>query len=97
MIALELATLFHDTYEQMAPAFGYETREETKAFSPGPCNGQLMLAVCEYILPFLVVTCDNCGEEILQDGLLCGDCFCYNCEAKDELEECESELCRFTK
>jgi len=97
MIALELATLFHDTYEQMAPAFGYETKEETKVFSSGSRNGQLMLAVCEYILPLLVGACDNCGGEISHDGLLCGDCFCDNCEVKDELEECESELCRFTK
>lgn len=32
MTPLELARLFHDTYEKLAPSFGYETREETKIF-----------------------------------------------------------------
>lgn len=28
------AKLFHDTYERLAPIFGYETREDTKEFDP---------------------------------------------------------------
>ena len=43
----ELAINFHDTYERLAPIFGYETREETKEFDPESANGQLMIAVCE--------------------------------------------------
>lgn len=44
--ALQLAILFHDTYERLAPSFGYETRADTKAFDPDSANGKLMQAVC---------------------------------------------------
>ena len=44
--AERLARLFHDTYERLAPKFGYETREETKQFDPESPNGKLMIAVC---------------------------------------------------
>jgi hypothetical protein len=47
---LALAILFHDTYERLAPSFGYETRTETRAFSPDTPNGKLMIAVCTEIL-----------------------------------------------
>jgi len=50
---LELAVLFHDTYERLAPGFGYETREETRTFSPNSKNGKLMIAVCGEILAHL--------------------------------------------
>lgn len=40
------ARLFHDTYERLAPSFGYETRADTKAFDPNSANGKLMIAVC---------------------------------------------------
>ena len=43
---LELAILFHETYERLAPEFGYETREDTKQFDPDSKNGKLMIAVC---------------------------------------------------
>jgi len=46
----DLAVLFHDTYERLAPSFGYETRPDTKAFNPESANGKLMIAVCEEIL-----------------------------------------------
>lgn len=42
---LRLARVFHDTYERLAPEFGYETRKETRAFDPDSPNGRLMLAV----------------------------------------------------
>ena len=45
MTNLELARLFHDTYERMAPLFGYETRPETREFDPDSPNGELILAV----------------------------------------------------
>lgn len=48
--ALDLAILFHDTYERLAPQFGYETRPATRKFSPSSPNGQLMRAVCEELL-----------------------------------------------
>lgn len=45
--AEDLARFFHDTYERIAPSFGYETRQETRAFDPATPNGRLMVAVCE--------------------------------------------------
>lgn len=47
--ALRLAKLFHETYEQLAPSFGYETRSDTKVFDTESKNGRLMVAVCEVI------------------------------------------------
>lgn len=38
------AELFHEIYERLAPDFGYETREDTKAFDPNSKNGKLMVA-----------------------------------------------------
>lgn len=50
MTDLQLAILFHETYERLAPAFGYETREDTKEFDPDSKNGRLMIAVCGEVL-----------------------------------------------
>ena len=44
--AEELARKFHDTYERLAPLYGYETRKETREFDPKTANGKLMIAVC---------------------------------------------------
>lgn len=46
---LELAVLFHETYERLAPDFGYETRPDTKSFDPESKNGRLMVAVCSAV------------------------------------------------
>lgn len=48
--AEQLARLFHDTYERLAPQYGYETRDDTKQFDPTAPNGKLMIAVCGAIL-----------------------------------------------
>lgn len=40
----QLAQEFHDTYESLAPQFGYETRTDTRSFDPRSSNGQLMIA-----------------------------------------------------
>ena len=50
MEALQLAQLFHETYERLAPAFGYNTRFNTRVFEPVSRNGKLMIAVCTEIL-----------------------------------------------
>lgn len=50
MSPLQLAGLFHDLYERLAPSYGYETRPETRDFRPASPNGQLMIAVCAEIL-----------------------------------------------
>src|SRR5690606_650135 len=42
-----LARRFHETYERLAPSFGYETRAETREFDPTSANGRLMIAACE--------------------------------------------------
>lgn len=48
--AVALARLFHDTYERLAPAFGYETRQDTKVFDETSANGRLMTAVAGEVL-----------------------------------------------
>ena len=49
-LAARLAEAFHSAYERLAPSFGYETREDTKTFSPDSQNGKLMVATCANIL-----------------------------------------------
>lgn len=44
------AILFHDTYEKLAPDFGYHTRPEYRKWDINSNNAQLMLAVCEVVL-----------------------------------------------
>ena len=51
--AKELALRFHQTYERLAPSFGYETRPDTKVFDPESNNGKLMIAVCSEMLSAL--------------------------------------------
>jgi hypothetical protein len=51
--ALDLARLFHDTYERLAPSFGYETRKDTRTFDPTTPNGRLMVVVCGEVLAAL--------------------------------------------
>ena len=51
---LEIATLFHDTYERLAPSFGYETRPDTKEFDPTTNNGKLMMASCSEVVSKLL-------------------------------------------
>lgn len=49
----ELAILFHNKYEELAPKFKYETKIETKKFNKDSNNGKLMIAVCKQILEIL--------------------------------------------
>lgn len=48
--AEKLARFFHNTYERLAPDYGYETRPETRTFSPLTKNGKLMVAVCREVI-----------------------------------------------
>ena len=50
MNPLELAKLFHETYERLSPRYGYETKQDTKYFEPDSPNGRLMIAVCDTLL-----------------------------------------------
>jgi len=48
--AMALAMLFHETYEGMAPEFGYTTNKATRKFNPNSPNGKLMVAVAQKVL-----------------------------------------------
>lgn len=48
---IDLAIKFHNTYERLAPSFGYNTRLETRVFDSKSTNGRLMIAVCSEIFP----------------------------------------------
>lgn len=50
-----LARKFHETYERLAPSFGYETREQSaKPWEEGPQqNKDLMTAVCKQIIVYM--------------------------------------------
>lgn len=50
--AEKLAKEFHETYERLAPEFGYETRKETRVkWEDLPENNKrLMVAVCGELL-----------------------------------------------
>ena len=50
----ELAILFHNKYELLAPKFNYETKIETKKFNKDSDNGKLMIAVCKEVLQYLI-------------------------------------------
>lgn len=50
MTGLELAKMFHEVYERLAPDYGYETREDAREFDSESKNGRLMVATCEEIL-----------------------------------------------
>lgn len=70
----KVAELFHDTYETLAPAYGYETREDTKIFDPESKNGKLMTAVCKSVV-FQLLTTER--EKGYQEGLEEGDSGAY--------------------
>lgn len=50
---LDLAIMFHHTYERLAPNMEYDTRKETRIFDHESANGKLMVAVCAELLPKL--------------------------------------------
>ena len=54
-----LARKFHETYERLAPSFGYDTRPESRRFESDTPNGKLMIAVCAALLS---ATPDSRGE-----------------------------------
>lgn len=77
MDALELARFFHDTYERLAPEYGYETRAETRRFESGSANGRLMQAVCAEVLQRL--TPSSTRDSVLTEAM--------EAIAKEHLEE----------
>ena len=81
MDKIELAKLFHKTYERLAPEFLYETRRETRNFNEKTANGKLMIAVCDIVLRHLTSAihadgdtgsvCKLCGYD--HPGINCSD------------------------
>jgi len=52
MKVIELARLFHETYEKLAPEYDYKTRKRSAVpWGQVPSNNKrLMIAVCERII-----------------------------------------------
>lgn len=63
----KIARQFHNTYERLAPKFGYKTREDTKDFDPESPNGKLMIAVCGEVVKQYADKKDTELEEILEE------------------------------
>lgn len=94
----ELARKFHDTYERLAPDYGYETRDDTKEFDPTSPNGQLMIAVCGEVAGQLEAERDELIAALTQQrdearDLLkkiadqgCSGCGCAN-DFSDEIDD----------
>lgn len=63
--AESVAKLFHDTYERLAPAFGYDTRPETRVpWDKVPeRNKRLMIAVTAEVLAMLFAPTDESQAE----------------------------------
>ncbi len=83
----QLARKFHETYERLAPVYGYETRKETREFDPTSPNGRLMIAVTDQVFNEVIVELSrkqeelhNLREEFRAQGARCKE-FCPNCEA----------------
>jgi hypothetical protein len=64
MDAETLARRFHETYERLAPDFGYETRPETRSFNPKSYNGLLMIAVCGEVLAGLTAQLATAQQQL---------------------------------
>lgn len=68
----ELARLFHEVYERLAPEYSYETRERTaKPWEEIPdddSNKRLMIATCEVILKALTANPPPGLAKTLSDG-----------------------------
>lgn len=60
----EITRLFHDTYERLAPEYGYETRKDTKEFDPESPNGKLMTAVCGVVAKAVI---EKVGSNIVEN------------------------------
>lgn len=73
----EMARLFHDTYEELAPEFGYVTRDDTHRFDPDSPNGKLMTTVCQRVRAAII--------QSDQDHRVSDDEFCMEAMNDDNL------------
>jgi len=60
----ELARQFHDRYEEIAPLYGYATRNDTRVFDPDSLNGRLMRAVCLQVVGPIIAERDALRDAI---------------------------------
>lgn len=66
---LRRAIKFHRTYEELAPKYGYETREDTKEFDENSKNGKLMLEVCDKVVTSEIDIYKNNLIKYIKDSL----------------------------
>lgn len=59
----KIAQKFHDTYEFLAPEYGYITKEETREWDSESPNGKLMIATVKAVMCGLVKQMDD-GEKV---------------------------------
>lgn len=64
-----LARRFHETYERLAPQFGYETRNETRRFDPDSANGRLMIAVVEAVASEIIAAEREACAQVCEAGI----------------------------
>ena len=100
----QLALKFHETYERLAPEFGYETRSDTKKFDPESNNGRLMIAVCEAIMRGLEDAAPVCNHEWFQTGaMLSNEKRCIQCGewgklyTSPQVAQTEAALCEMVR
>jgi hypothetical protein len=86
---VQLAILFHNTYENLAPNFGYETRADTKSFETTTPNGMLMIAVCKEIIKWQQERSYSEEEKDLLTKMFNLYWYENNNEHEDNLEEWE--------
>lgn len=67
LTAEEIAHLFHEAYERLAPSFGYSTRPDTQVLNISSPNGRLMIAVAEEVLLPLLAAKDQEIAELRTD------------------------------
>lgn len=98
----KLAELFHETYERLAPAFGWRTKKGCNVpFAQLPQrNKALMVATCQTVLTALRdqgaaanVQPTNQGREPAEIISLCIGCVKENCSQRSELKCCPVTLC----
>lgn len=59
--AHDLARRFHETYEKLAPEYGYNIRKETKSWDQYSPNGMLMQAVITEVMGPVLAQAKNNG------------------------------------
>lgn len=65
-----MAKRFHDIYEELAPEYGYATREDTKEFDPESPNGKLMTRVCGIVTKEFQERIEGLENELLEQSRL---------------------------